>query len=131
MARRFAMLIGVAAVGVIALAVAGCGGDDDDEGETTAGQPAALEVTLSDFKIDPKDGQVDEAGVIRFDITNDGETAHQLAIEGHGEIPDTSDQMDPGEDDPFTTELASGKYIWYCPIGNHREQGMEGTLTVE
>jgi uncharacterized cupredoxin-like copper-binding protein len=123
----------------LSVSVAACGGDDD-EGDTAAqettaeaggGQPAAiLDVSESDFKIDPKDGKVDEDGLIQFEVTNDGETTHQLSIEAQGEIPRTTDTIEPGEDETFTVELDSGKYIWYCPIDNHRELGMEGTLTV-
>ena len=117
---------------------AGCGGDDDDEGDTAAqeaksvGEPTAdLEVSESDFKIDPKDGEVDEAGTILLLVANDGETTHQLSIDrGPGEIPRTTDTIEPGEDELFTVELNPGEYIWYCPVGNHRELGMEGTLTV-
>jgi plastocyanin len=139
MARRVVILIGVAA-----LAVAGCGDDEEEpaaEGTATeeaatdeaAGQPAAtLEVSESDFEIDPKNATVDEDGLIQFEITNDpgSEAEHQLVIEAQGEIPQSSDLMDPGESTTFTAELDSGKYVWYCPISNHRELGMEGTLTV-
>jgi len=27
-------------------------------------------------------------------------------------------------------ELKAGRYELYCPVGNHRELGMEGTLSV-
>jgi uncharacterized cupredoxin-like copper-binding protein len=134
---RLALVITLGALLVLA---AGCGGDDEGDTaaqETTAeteaggGQPVAtLDVSESDFKIDPKDGKVDEAGVIQFEVTNDGETTHQLSIEAPGEIPRTTDTIETGEDETFTVELDSGRYIWYCPIGNHRELGMEGTLTV-
>ena len=28
-------------------------------------------------------------------------------------------------------QLQTGKYVFYCSVGNHREQGMEGELTVQ
>jgi uncharacterized cupredoxin-like copper-binding protein len=27
-------------------------------------------------------------------------------------------------------DLKPGKYTFYCPVGDHRAEGMEGTLTV-
>jgi uncharacterized cupredoxin-like copper-binding protein len=137
---RFWIAAALLCVLFLSVSVAACGGDDDD-GDTAAqetetqeaagGPPAAtLEVSESDFKIDPKDGKVDEDGLVQFEVTNDGETTHQLSIEAPGEIPRTTDTIEPGEDETFTVELDSGKYTWYCPIGNHRELGMEGTLTV-
>ena len=36
MGKRFAIVIGVAVAGVMALGAAGCGGDDDDETTTAA-----------------------------------------------------------------------------------------------
>ena len=132
--RLFLLTVAAAA----AFVVAGCGGDDDDETTaaqetTSAGQPVAtLEVSESDFEIDSKDRKVDEDGLIQFDVTNDGETAHQLSIEsreGPG-FSRTSDEMDPGEDTVLTVELDSGEYSWYCPIGNHRQLGMDGEFTV-
>ena len=30
-----------------------------------------------------------------------------------------------------TADLEAGTYEFYCPVGNHKDGGMEGTLTVE
>ena len=30
-----------------------------------------------------------------------------------------------------TADLKAGTYTFYCPVGNHRAEGMEGTLTVK
>jgi uncharacterized cupredoxin-like copper-binding protein len=29
-----------------------------------------------------------------------------------------------------TVDLKAGDYEFYCPVGNHRAEGMEGKLTV-
>jgi plastocyanin len=113
-------------MGVVVIALAGCGDDEDGAAQAT------LDVVETDFEIDPKNATVDEAGAIQFEITNDGESTHQLSIRPQGEpgIPKTSDEMDPTQSTTFTAELDPGKYAWYCPVGNHRQMGMEGTLTV-
>jgi uncharacterized cupredoxin-like copper-binding protein len=67
----------------------------------------------------------------RSRATSRAQYLRQLAIEAEGEeIDRTDDDVDPGENTTFVTELDSGEYIWYCPVANHRQLGMEGTLTV-
>ena len=36
-----------------------------------------------------------------------------------------------GDTDAKKVDLKPGKYVFYCDIQNHRQQGMEGTLTVK
>ena len=31
----------------------------------------------------------------------------------------------------LSVDLEAGEYTYYCPVGSHRQQGMEGTLTVQ
>ena len=70
-----------------------------------------------------------EAGESTFTFANDGGTAHALEIEG-GDVEEESETIEPGESTSLTVELAAGRYVLYCPISNHRELGMEGTLVV-
>lgn len=36
----------------------------------------------------------------------------------------------PGESGSLTVDLQAGTYQIWCPVGNHRSQGMQTTLTV-
>jgi uncharacterized cupredoxin-like copper-binding protein len=39
--------------------------------------------------------------------------------------------IDPGgADETLTVTLQAGTYELWCPVGSHREQGMETTITV-
>ncbi len=130
--RHLALLL------LAALVMVGCGGDEGGGGggepapapESGGGEPVAtLDVVETDFEIDPEEAQVDESGVVEIDISNEGQSPHALDIEG----PDqefVSDTIDPGQSTTLTADLPPGTHTWYCPVGNHRSLGMEGSITV-
>ena len=41
-----------------------------------------------------------------------------------------TETIGPGESASVTVDLESGTYEMYCPIGNHRDLGMTGEVTV-
>ena len=56
---------------------------------------------------------------------------HNFEIEG-GDIDEQFDEnLQPGESNTLTVDLPAGSYDVYCPVGDHRQQGMELTLAVE
>jgi plastocyanin len=110
-----------------ALALAGCGGDDGGETSTTASETFTISET--DFALSPSTVTVDAPGTYTFEATNDGGVDHALEIEGNG-IEEETDTIGPGESASVTVDLETGTYEMYCPIGNHREMGMEGEITV-
>jgi plastocyanin len=125
----------------ISLAVAACGGDDDDETTSPAttedataaggggGAGGTVDISETEFRLDPADPTV-SAGTVTFNISNDGAIVHNLEVEGNG-IEEVSDDFQPGQSGKLTVDLEPGTYELYCAIGDHAEQGMEGTLTVE
>ena len=122
--RRFVLL---AVVIPAALLLAGCGSDDDEGGETSRGQ--SVELVATEFAFEPADISVDEAGETTFTVSNDGEFPHALEIEGNG-IEEETEELGPGESGSVTVDLEPGEYELYCPVGDHRERGMVGTLVV-
>ena len=118
------------AVLVAALALAGCGGDDNGTTEETNGTPSqTFSIMESDFTLSPATVTVDGPGTYTFEATNDGGVDHALEIEGNG-IEEETDTIGPGESASITVDLESGTYEMYCPIGNHRDLGMSGEVTV-
>jgi uncharacterized cupredoxin-like copper-binding protein len=134
---------------VIALGVAGCGDDDDDGGQAantaapatqtaqqqttpTATTPAAgrqaVSISATEFKFTPSDVNV-KAGQVAFRLTNDGGAPHALEIEGNG-IEKETKVINGGQTAVLGVTLKPGTYEMYCPVDGHRQQGMEGTLTV-
>jgi uncharacterized cupredoxin-like copper-binding protein len=129
-ARPFLPAVGVA---LAALAIASCGGDDN---ETTpaAGAPSAggqtVNVSETEYELDPSDPTV-QAGTVSFKATNDGSIDHNLEVEGPQGEQELEQDLAPGESGTLTVDLSKpGSYEFYCPVNGHRERGMEGEITV-
>ena len=119
----------------LALAMATCGGDDETSTTTTEaltapGGAETITVRETEFELDPANPRIDQAGTVEFKVENDGQAVHALEIEGPGGESKTDD-IEPGGTAALTADLNEpGSYEWYCPVGNHRELGMEGEITV-
>jgi uncharacterized cupredoxin-like copper-binding protein len=121
-------------VAVVAL-LAGCGGDNDETtsagGATTqsaGGQ--TVEISETDYELDPSDPTV-QAGTVSFKVTNDGAVDHNLEVEGPEGEQELEQDLAPGESGTLTVDLSKpGKYEFYCPVGDHRDRGMRGEITV-
>jgi plastocyanin len=130
-----------------ALAAAGCGDDDDDGGDggsatestpTATAEPAdggggggALTLTADpggSISWEPAELTA-PAGEVSIELVNESSTPHAVEVEGNG-VEEESETI-TGGNTTLTVELEPGEYVYYCPVGNHRGGGMEGTLTVE
>jgi plastocyanin len=61
---------------------------------------------------------------------NAGSDPHNLIIERAGQVAFAYPTLDPGGDRRQTVYLARGTYTLYCSLLNHRDLGMQATLTV-
>ena len=86
-----------------------------------------IEVELVAFKIEMPE-QI-QAGSRVFSIRNVGEIQHAFEIEGQGSEW-VVDNINPEETETLTADLQPGTYTVYCPVSDHRQEGMEMTLTV-
>jgi uncharacterized cupredoxin-like copper-binding protein len=113
------------------LALAGCGGDGEsgEEGQTTGTPSQTFTISETDFALSPSTVMIDAPGTYAFKATNDGGTDHALEIEGNG-VEEETDTISPGDSATVTVDLEAGTYEMYCPIDGHRDQGMEGEITV-
>lgn len=66
---------------------------------------------------------------ISLDNPSGNSLPHAVEISGGG-VERASGTIEPGSTTKVTANLRPGTYTFYCPVGNHRQQGMEGTLTV-
>ena len=118
-----------AVIAAALIAGAGCGSDDEEGPVEPASAPTTLRVTETDFAIEPAEGRVEAPGAVRVAVVNRGEAPHSLAIETPGGIVRTG-TLAPGESGHVEADLDAGTYTWFCPVGDHRARGMEGTVTV-
>lgn len=133
----------LACLALLGALTAGCG---EDRGAatgrtgtgtgTTETTPAAtgdavttVEVRETEFEISPGNPRVPRAGVIAFDVRNDGQAVHALEVHAPaGEVE--TEELQPGDSETIKVELPAGTYEWYCPVGDHEERGMRGEVTV-
>ena len=110
---------------VIPLAAA-CGGADGGGGDAAI---RTIEISETEFALDPDTIELDEAGTYTFRAVNDGDTTHALEIEGNG-LEEETEEIAPGKSAELTVELDEGEYEMYCPVGNHEDEGMVGRIVV-
>jgi len=138
--RRFTILL----VGAT-LAVAGCGGDDEEpasggssestptatatEAASSGGENLALAADAGALKFD-KSELTAPAGKVTITMDNPSDIPHNVEIEGNG-VEAKGETVGKGEQSVATADLKAGTYDFYCAVGNHRGAGMEGKLTVE
>lgn len=117
------------ALALVAVLLAGCGGDDQAaDGDGDGGEQAEVTFVAVDIDWEEAPEQL-PAGETTLVLDNQGDLEHTLTIEGvGGEEPLV--ETGPGETAESTTELDPGTYTFYCNVPGHREAGMEGTFEV-
>lgn len=136
----------VAAMVLAAGGLAACGDDDEDTAASPPPPAAAQTETTGaaggggetvEVAADPggdlafeQDSLTAPAGSVTFVFTNQANIPHDFKVEQDGEDVGGTEVVTGGEAEA-TVELEAGDYTFYCSVGNHREEGMEGELTVE
>lgn len=125
-----------------ALVAGGCGEQRPADGRvTTTATPlsvakapagkvvASVDVSLSEYRLDPDHPRVARSGIVAFVATDDGEMPHELRVDGPtGEV--STPVLRPGEQSTITLRLPPGTYKWYCPLADHERRGMVGRVRV-
>jgi uncharacterized cupredoxin-like copper-binding protein len=129
------LLLGAVVV-VVAGGSAGCGGGNGGSttqaGSTSGGGSVMKTVTISEteFKLTPSSLTFDKTGTYHLKAVNKGSVAHALEVEGNG-VEKETEKIAPGESATLEVSLdKDGSYEMYCPVDGHKDQGMEGTITV-
>jgi plastocyanin len=125
---------------IAVLALAGCGGDDEkasDSGSSSSsssssgggGENLAIAADPSGALKFDKTELTAKAGKVTITMDNPSDVPHAVEIEGNG-VEEEGKTVGKGEKSIATGDLKAGTYDFYCPVGNHRAEGMEGKLTV-
>ena len=145
-ALRRCGLVAVAAAAV-ALIAAGCGGSNNNSTSSTAatsatttsaaggggGQNLELAANPSGQLTFDKTQLSAKPGTVTLTMNNPSSSGiqHGIAVEGNG-VDQDGQIVQPGATSTVTvSNLKPGKYEFYCPFDSHKQQGMEGTLTVK
>jgi uncharacterized cupredoxin-like copper-binding protein len=83
---------------------------------------------LHDFRLEPDEVSV-RAGTITFVLSNEGRYTHDFRVKGLG-TDEKAPKVGRGRNLEWRITLDPGTYSISCPISNHADRGMVGTLTV-
>ncbi len=87
-----------------------------------------VELSLKDFVLNP-DTLTARAGTITFVLTNEGRYTHDFRVDGNG-VDKKAPKVGRGRTREWEITLGPGIYAISCPISNHADRGMVGTLKV-
>lgn len=121
---RWLSLLGIAALAVLLVACSG-GSPTGSEGD---GSGSTVNVILKDFSVSLDTSQT-AAGIVTFEVKNDGSVQHDFAIRGNG-VEQNTPVIKPGEKATLMVDLEPGIYTHVCTIPGHEQLGMIGTFTV-
>ena len=124
---RFAPgLVAVAALVVMA----GCGGGSTTSAPRTApASGSSVAVTESEFSITLPSNTM-KVGSYTFTVTNKGQFAHNLTIDGPGVKDKATPTLSPGSSGDVTVNLQKGTYDFYCSVDSHKDKGMDDKVQV-
>lgn len=125
--RRAATLL----VGAVLVLATACGDPNapSEEMRAAAAPPGTVPVAMTEFELELPTTTF-PAGTYTFDGSDDGQAPHALAIAGPGVADQRSETVGPGGHTRLTVTLRPGTYELWCPVGQHRQQGMTASLTV-
>ncbi|HET7480586.1 MAG TPA: cupredoxin domain-containing protein [Rubrobacteraceae bacterium] len=140
MVKHIVLLAGTV---VLTLTLTGCGGaagsSSGGKSSGTSGTgggsttKSAIVKTVvvkeSEFKLVPSSITLKKPGTYVFKAENVGSASHALEIEGNGVETETK-VLDAGKSGGIQVKLKPGNYEMYCPVDNHKDNGMKGKITV-
>ncbi|MBI1965388.1 MAG: cupredoxin domain-containing protein [Betaproteobacteria bacterium] len=98
------------------------------EGDYAQFANGKVEIALTEYEMKPRKLRT-RPGTVTFVLRNDGRFAHNFHVEGPG-IDTTADKFSPGRTVRLELALQEGEYKISCPLSNHDQRGMHGTLVV-
>jgi plastocyanin len=82
------------------------------------------------MRLKPAALKIKRPGVVEVDVKNHGRLAHALQLDGPTGVSKTR-PLKPGHSAVLRADLrVPGEYEWYCPIADHADKRMRGTISV-
>jgi plastocyanin len=102
---------------------------ETDESDEAEGEVKEFVVTGEDYSFSETEITVNEGDTVRIIFVNGGAMPHDWVLDEFGAATEI---LQAGEEEVIEFIAGDpGIYEYYCSVGNHRELGMVGTLTVE
>lgn len=101
---------------------------DAAEGDYTEFAGGQVEIALLEYEMKPNKIRV-KPGAVTFALRNEGRFAHNFHLEGPG-VEAHAEKFSPGRTVHIKVTLPEGEYKISCPLSNHDQRGMHGTLVV-
>jgi plastocyanin len=77
------------------------------------------------------DGLTAKPGSITITYDNPSQVPHSIAVAtANGNVLGEVQPFTAGNESVNLTNVAAGKYVFYCTVPGHREAGMQGNLTI-
>jgi len=86
-------------------------------------------VTESEYSITLPSNTM-KVGSYTFKVTNKGQFAHNLTIDGPGVKDKATPTLSLGSSGDVTVNLRQGTYEFYCSIDSHKDKGMDDKVQV-
>lgn len=107
--------------------------NDALEGLDAQQEAHEIQVVVENMAYTPKEIRVQPGEFLRVQLINRDEIEHSIEFELPGGEQELEQNIKAGESGTleFTTPQQAGTYTFYCPVDDHKEKGMTGTLIVE
>jgi FtsP/CotA-like multicopper oxidase with cupredoxin domain/plastocyanin len=129
---RWGVLPLFVALSLVTVACDGGDGGDVAAGEGTAGAgsaPTSVEVTLTDFAIEPGDVAVAAGAPVTLHVINEGPSPHTFGVTVGDQTYETALLEAGAMEDLALPALEAGTYDSLCTVPGHDQLGMVGTVT--
>ncbi|MGK7393221.1 MAG: cupredoxin domain-containing protein [Candidatus Cyclobacteriaceae bacterium M3_2C_046] len=92
----------------------------------------SVEIVMNNLNYSPSQIEAQAGQLISFTLRNEGNQQHSIVFQLPAGEVGLEDTLSPGESAnlEFTAPLELNTYTFYCPIEDHQEQGMKGTLVI-
>ena len=99
---------------------------DAAEGNYAEFAGGQIEIAFLEYEMKPNKIRV-KPGAVTFVLRNEGRFAHDFHVEGPG-VDAYAAKFSPGRTVRLEVALPEGEYKISCPLSNHDQRGMNGTL---